>query len=73
MNVAADIDRAHDEVVVGSRVFGWGHHWDIKRQRTGAFGVREVLMHRLTGDRRHVKCWVAAWRVQRYCSRSEAK
>ena len=71
MNVRADIDRAHDEVVVGSRVFGWGHHWEIKRQRTAEFGVREVLMRRLTGERKNVNCWVPAWRVQKYCSPSE--
>lgn len=72
MNVAADIDRAHDEVVVGSRWFGWGHHWQIKRQRT-VDGVREVLTRRLTGERKNVNCWVAAWRVQKYCTRSEAE
>jgi len=72
MNVAADIDRAHDEVVVGSRVFGWGHHWVIKRQRT-VNGVREVLTRRVTGPQKNVNVWVPAWRVQRYCIRSEAE
>lgn len=67
--VAADKDRAHDLVVVGSRWFGWGHHWTIKRERTAAFGVKQVLMHRDTGERGKVKStnvWVEAWRVQRY-------
>jgi len=69
--VAKDIERAHEEVVVGSRWFGWGHHWTIKRERTAAFGVRQVLMHRATGERRNVNVWVDAWRVQRYLTPRE--
>ena len=72
MNVAADKDRAHDLVVVGSRWFGWGHHWEIKRRRVGTVGVVEVLMRRVTGERKNVTNWVPAWRVQRYCNRTEA-
>lgn len=71
MNVAADIERAHELVVVGSRWFGWGHHWTIKRLRM-VDGVTEALMHRDTGERKNVNNWVAAWRVQKYCDRSEA-
>ena len=69
MNVPADRERAHDEVVVGSHWFGWGHHWEIKRERVDN-GVHEVLMRRTSG--KSFSTWVASWRVQRYCIRSEA-
>jgi hypothetical protein len=72
VNVPADIERAHEQVVVGSRWFGWGHHWTIKRERT-VDGVREVLMHRATGGRKHTQQWIAAWRVQRYLTPRESE
>ena len=70
MNVAKDIERAHEQVVVGSRWFGWGHHWTIKQERLDN-GVRMVLTHRVTGARKNVNIWLAAWRVQRYCTPRE--
>lgn len=72
--MTAVVERAHEQVVVGSRWFGWGHHWTIKRLReNGQYGVHQALMHRDTGERRNVNVWVDSWRVQRFCSLREAE
>lgn len=70
MIVPADAERAHENVVVGSRWFGWGHHWTLKRERV-VEGVHQVLMHRVTGPRKNVDVWVDSWRVQKYCTPRE--
>jgi hypothetical protein len=72
MNVARDAERAHEQVVVGSRWYGWGHHWTIMRDHLDEAGVREVVMRRDTGPRHNRLNVVAAWRVQRYCTPREA-
>jgi hypothetical protein len=70
VNVPKDIERAHEQVVVGSRWFGWGHHWTIGPDRV-VDGIREVRMRRDTGPRQNRHQWVAAWRVQRYLTPRE--
>lgn len=82
MTAAVDIDRTHDLVVVGSRWHGWGHHWTAVDERE-RWGMREVrLVRDVRGPKgmergivkRHAQHWewVAAWRVQKYCRRTEA-
>ena len=60
----------------GERWFGWGYHHTILATRERE-GVKEVLIARdkaplVAGSRRGAH-WIAAWRLQRYCTRTEAR
>ena len=71
-----DADRPSELVgSKGERWFGWGYHWTILGVRERQ-GVKEVLISRdksstVPGTRRDAT-WIAAWRLQRYCTRTEA-
>src|ERR1043166_3119735 len=76
-HVREDADRPSELVTIGSRWFGWRHHWTVMEERTGRFGLREVRFVRddkpgvPSTDKRVRDHWLPAWRVQRFCDRTE--
>lgn len=81
MSTPADRDRANELVTVGSRWFGWGHHHTVVDEREVG-GVREVRMVRDVQGKKGMEPgapakkapaheWCAAWRVQKFCDRTQ--
>jgi hypothetical protein len=74
-HVKDDADRPNELVTIGSRWFGWRHHWTVMEERRGHYGVREVRFVRddkpgvPSTERRVRDQWLPAWRIQRFCDR----
>ena len=74
IHAVGDSDRPNELVTgTGQRWFGWGYHMTILRERS-VEGVREVLVVRdespgKPGPTKKAH-WIAAWRIQKFCTRS---